>query len=205
MADFERPPGFFVEPVSEEELRARYPERAGAQKFYPNSLRIMARDPELAAAMANLAWVVAFRPGKVDRGLKWLVGHVASRAAGCRYCTAHAANYASNDADVSDERIEAVWNFETSPLFDEAERAALRWARAAGSSPNEVTPAHYDELHRFFDDDQIVEMASIICLYGWFNRWNDTFMTPLEDEPLAFGQAHLAASGWAPGRHVRQA
>jgi alkylhydroperoxidase family enzyme len=194
------PPGFVVEPVSEAELKERYPDRPGGK--YPNSIRIMGRDPELTEAWSNLARVVAFRPGKVDRALKWLVGHVASRAAGCRYCTAHSVMFASNETDISVEKIEAVWDFESSPLFSEAERAALRWGRAAGASPNEVTREHYDELHRFFDDDQIVEMAAVVCMYGWMNRWNDTFMTPLEDEPLAFGDAHLAASGWDPGRHA---
>ena len=52
------------------------------------------------------------------------------------------------------EKIDAIWSFATSPLFDESERVALRWAIAAGSSPNEVTREHYDDLHRFYDDDQ---------------------------------------------------
>ena len=59
--------------------------------FFPNSYRVMARNPELTRAMRELALVVVYS-GKVDIALKWLVGHVASRAAGCRYCSAHTAN-----------------------------------------------------------------------------------------------------------------
>lgn len=211
-----RPDGFVVEPVPDEELRRRYPERfdpdvgwdedradwAPPTRFFPNALRIMARDPELTDAVLRLAAVVRHRPGRVDRGFKLLLGHVASNAAGCRYCTAHAATLAHDDAGVAPEKIEAIWSFESSPHFDEAERVALRWAVAAGSSPNEVTREHYDDLHRFYDDDQIVEMASIICLYGWFNRWNDSFLTPLEATPLEFALEHLAPSGWTAGRHL---
>jgi uncharacterized peroxidase-related enzyme len=193
--------GFVIEPASMEKVQELFPELLDALGWLPNSLRIMARDPELLEAVGALGKLISYRPGKVEPGLKWLVGHVASRAAGCRYCTAHSVMAAEVDG-VSVEKIEAVWTFETSPLFDDAERAALRWARAAGSSPNEVTRENYDELHLYFDDDQIVEMASMIALYGWFNRWNDTFLTPLENEPLAFGKAHLEPSGWEPGRHV---
>jgi len=37
-------------------------------------------------------------------------------------------------------------------------------------------------------------------------RWSggsDTFATPLEDEPLEFGEKHLAAQGWDAGKHSR--
>jgi hypothetical protein len=36
---------------------------------------------------------------------------------------------------------------------------------------------------------------------GFLARWNVTMLTPLEDEPLATGEAHLAGGGWNPGRH----
>lgn len=178
-------------------------ERLG--RFYgyvPNSLRIMSRNPAMVEsflAFGNQAW-----RGRelVDVRLKYLVVGVVSGAAGCRYCQSHTLEHGA-DEGVPIAKIEALWEFESSDLFDDAERAALRLARAAGVTPNEVTDAHFEELRRHFDDDQILELVSVIALFGFMNRWNDTLAVPLEDRPLTFASEHLAAGGWEPGRHVR--
>jgi alkylhydroperoxidase family enzyme len=168
-------------------------------------MKIMGRDPELARLVMEVIRYVMLRPPEastVDPGLRWLAGHVASQAAGCRYCMAHSAHFGVHFGGLPTAKVEAVWEFESSPLFSEAERVALRFALAAGSVPNGVTPHHFDELHRYWNDDQIVELAAAICVFGWFNRWNDTFATPLEQDPLEFARLHLVAAGWDPGRHV---
>jgi len=134
------------------------------------------------------------RPGRVARGLKFMVAGASRQAAGYRYCQVHSLRFGSKSG-VSTEKIEALWGFETSELFDDAERVALRFAQAAGVSPNAVTPESIDELHRHFDDDQIVELVAVISLYGFFNRWNDTFATPLEPINIAFAERHVASLG----------
>ena len=46
-----------------------------------------------------------------------------------------------------------------------------------------------------------MELVAAICLFGWLNRFNDTMATGLEARPLAFGEKHMKASGWTPGKH----
>jgi hypothetical protein len=46
-------------------------------------------------------------------------------------------------------------------------------------------------------------MVAAIAATGFVNRWNATMATPLEDEPMQVGEAHLARHGWSPGRHRR--
>jgi uncharacterized peroxidase-related enzyme len=169
--------------------------------FVPNSTLIMARRPELLAAFQQLA-AAALGPGRVDPGLKILVGHVASRAAGCRYCIAHTAHIAER-RHVTAEKIEAVWDFERSALFSAAERAALAYAQAAAAVPNAVEDNDYAQLKNHFDEEQIVELLGVIALYGFLNRWNDSLGTPLEAQPRAFADQHLAAHGWSIGKHGR--
>lgn len=41
--------------------------------FVPNSMLIMARDPDLLAAFAQLSAIVVVRPGRIDPGLKALI------------------------------------------------------------------------------------------------------------------------------------
>jgi uncharacterized peroxidase-related enzyme len=178
-----------------EDLWRRYDETLS---FVPNSLYTMARRPETVRTLSDLITAI-WRIGTVPKGLKPLLAMVASRAAGCRYCQAHEAVDA-HMRDVPDERIAEIWEFETSPLYDEAERAALRFARDASLVPNAVTPAHFEELRRHWDDGQIVELLSVVALFGFLNRWNDTMATDLEAIPAAFAGQTLGAT-WEPGKH----
>jgi uncharacterized peroxidase-related enzyme len=168
--------------------------------FTPNDVLIMARWPELLQAMAGLVGTV-FVPGRVDMELKRLVALMTSRAAGCQYCVAHNA-YGLQLDGTAPEKQAAIWEFETSPLFTAAERAALRYALGAGQTPAGVTDADFAELHRHFDDQQILELAGVIGLFGFLNRWNASLATPLEAVPLAHAQAALAGTDWGPGQHL---
>jgi hypothetical protein len=47
-----------------------------------------------------------------------------------------------------------------------------------------------------WSEGQIVEMLGVVCLFGIFNRCNDSMATPLEAEPLQVANRHLADAGW---------
>lgn len=166
----------------------------------PNSTLTMARHPRLMEAFAALNAIV-MADGRVGGVLKQLVATVVSSAAGCAYCQAHTAHVAEKRG--SDARkLEEVWNFESSALFSEAERAALRVARGAGVTPNAVTDEAMADLRRHFDDEQVVEIVAVIANFGFLNRWNDTMGTELERSPLAWARQHLGEHGWEPGKHT---
>ena len=170
--------------------------------FVPNSFFVMARAPGMLRAFSRLSREVIGVPGKAPLGLKRMLAYMASRSAGCQYCSAHTASAAVEVDGVPADKIEAIFEYETSPLFTEAERAALRMAQSAGAVPNAVTDEDMEALKRHFDEDQIVELVGVVCLFGWLNRWNDTMATPLEERPVAFGERHLAQSGWDPAKHL---
>jgi len=157
----------------------------------------------LKLAYKNLLWTIKAKKNsasEVPAYLKDLIAHVASNAAGCRYCQAHTAHTAHRNG-VSVEKLQNIWEFQTSDLFTEKERAALHFALAAGSSPNQVTPEHHAELKKHFTETQIVEIVAMISVFGFLNRWNDSMATELENEPLEFAQKHLSKN-WNPGKHL---
>jgi uncharacterized peroxidase-related enzyme len=170
--------------------------------FIPNSLLIMQRKPKMVKAWAEMLAAVWDPDSKVDRGFKRLIAHVASRAAGCQYCMAHTAGGAMHFG-VDEEKVAAIWDYQISPLYSEAERAALDVAVAAGSVPNVATDKMFTALRKHWTEEQIVEIVGVIATFGFLNRWNDTMGTPLEDEPLAVGEKYLASRGWTPGKHRR--
>ena len=179
-----------------EELFRLYDE---SMTFVPNSLFTMARRPEILRAFSDLITQI-WRTGTVPVGLKPLIAVVASTAAGCRYCQAHETVDAKLRG-VDDAKIAEIWNFERSPLYDDSERAALRFARDASIVPNAVTPQHFDDLREHWDEGEIVEMLAVIGLFGFLNRWNDSMATDLEDIPEAFAGSTIGAHGWEPGKH----
>lgn len=183
-----------------DELRALEEERG----YVPYARLTLARRPKTMRALNALSETV-MRDGTVDRGLKYLVAVVSSAAAGCVACQANASFGAVRAAGVSVEKIEDVWLFEQSERFSEGEKAVLRLARDAAHQPSAATPAHFDDLRSHFDEDELVELMSVICLFGWNNRWNDSVGTTLEEGPLGFAESHLTQHGWHIGKHERSA
>lgn len=70
----------------------------------------------------------------------------------------------------------------------------------AGSVPNAVNDEMFAQLREHWNDGQIVAMIS---LFGFLNRWNDIFATPLEDEALAIGLKAPRAA-WLGGRQTSE-
>jgi len=169
--------------------------------FLPNSMLAMARNKPLLDAFAGLGAAV-WAPGRVSDELKAMVSFVASRSAGCQYCMAHTAHSAVEKRGVAQEKFDAIWEYETSPLFTPAERAALVVAQGAGHVPNAVTDEDFTELRKHFSDDEIIEIMAVISMFGWLNRWNDTLSTPLEGEPVGFAKDHLTQHGWTGKGHI---
>jgi uncharacterized peroxidase-related enzyme len=181
-----------------DELAAFFNETLG---FCPNSVLTMQRRPGIAAAFINLNKAVMANSGRVTSEQKRLIGYVASMAAGCRYCEAHTA-LAAERYGASPERLDAIWSYRESPLFTEAERAALDFALAAASVPNGVTAEIAEALHRHWDEGEIVEILGVVALFGFLNRWNDSMGTTLEDGAAAIGERQLAQAGWTRGKHL---
>ena len=169
--------------------------------FVPNSLLTMQRRPAIVKGFGALTRAVMDPEGSVDPGFKRIIAHFASRAAGCRYCEAHSL-VAAGLHGVSDEKIAAVWEYRTSPLYSEAERAALDFALAAGSVPNAVDAGIMQAMREHWSEERIVEILAAVSLYGFLNRWNDSMATSLEDSPRALGERVLEQGGWTGGKHV---
>ena len=171
-----------------------------AMGFVPQSMMTMARVPAILKAFAPLAPSI-MGPGEVEIGLKSLVAQISSTAAGCRYCQAHAGKGAKK-LGASEEKLRAVWEYETSDLFSEAERSALRVAFKGGQVPNAVTNDDFAELKAHWNDDQASAVVAVIAMFGFLNRWNDTMATTLEPDYVAFGDAALGDVGWEVGKHA---
>ena len=192
-------------PLSASHTPDLQPEFEAARKrmgFIPNSVLIMQRRPKMVKAFQQLSAAIWDPEGKVPLAFKRLLAHVVSRSAGCQYCMAHTGEGAMK-LGVDQKKLDALWDYQSSPLYTPAERAALDVAVAAGCVPNAVTEEMFLELRKHWTEEQIVEIVGLISLFGFLNRWNDTMATPLEDDPAHFGETYLAKHGWTIGKHAR--
>ena len=115
-------------PETTPELKDHFDFFLGTLGFTPNSVLPMQRKPKLVQAFAQLNAAVMDPAGKVDLGIRRLIGHVASKASGCLNCQAHTLLGAQNFG-VSDQKLNEVWNFPLSRLYRERERVNLLWHR----------------------------------------------------------------------------
>jgi uncharacterized peroxidase-related enzyme len=188
-----------LDQIEDADLQERLAHYERTRGFIPNSIKTMARRPNIARQFTAFNQVILYE-GTVPEELKMLISLVSSVASGCQYCQSHMANL-SSIYKASDEKIAAVWEFESSELFSDAERAALRLALHSGYLPNEATQEDFDEVGKYFDEGQVVEIVASIALFGFLNRWNDTMATQLEDLPQKVAERTIAPKGWQPGKH----
>lgn len=187
-------------PETTPELKEHFDFFLGTLGFTPNSVLTMQRKPKLVKAFAQLNAAVMDPDGQVDLGFRRLLGHVASKAAGCLYCQAHTLLGAQNFG-VSEEKLTAVWEYARSPHYSEKERVALDFALAAAAQPNAVSDQLFEALRRHWSENEIVEILGVVAMFGFLNRWNDSMATPLEPVPLEVAKRAAGNRGWECGKH----
>jgi alkylhydroperoxidase family enzyme len=70
------------------------------------------------------------------------------------------------------EKLQAIEQFRESPLFTEAERAALAYAEAVTATPTAVTDGVFEPLRTHFTVPQIVELAATIATEHFRAKFN---------------------------------
>ena len=163
--------------------------------YVPNAHLAMAERPELLIAFSSLARTI-FQTQGVDMQTKQLIALASSLSSGCKYCQAHTSHGAER-AGAKEEKIAEILNYAQSDYYTNQERAVLDLAFASGRTPNESNAEHFNELKKYFSDDQIIDIVSVISMFGFLNRWNDTLGTKLEDIPKDFVEEKLKPLGWS--------
>ena len=168
--------------------------------FTPNSLFTMMHRPRIARAFLEMNMAVMENKGRLTPALKRQIAYLSSMTTGCRYCEAHAIRAAVRYGSEED-KLRNIWEYKTYPAFTDAERAAFDFAVAASSVPNAVDDAIAENLRAHWDKGEIVEIAGVVALFGYLNRWNDSMGTALEGPAADDGDDYLSSKGWTIGKH----
>jgi alkylhydroperoxidase family enzyme len=79
---------------------------------------------------------------------------------------------------VSNEKILALADYATSPLYSDAERVALEYADCMTLSGREVSDELFERLRPFYDDDALVELTAIIAWENASSKFNRALRIP---------------------------
>lgn len=128
-----------------------------------------------------------------------LAMYVASRAAGCPYCSAHTCSFALRRGASADQVAAA---FAEDQKLAPPERAVARVARALGRAESVVDEADRLELRRHFGETDTEWIVLAIVMMGWLNKTMSALGVPLELPTVEEVNAVIAPSGWVPGEHM---
>ncbi len=86
---------------------------------------------------------------------------------------------------VSEALLDALYHIdEHRHLFTQRELVALRFAEIMTTDAREVDEQLWDELQAHFDDGEIIELATVIGLFNFFNRFADALqILPPTEKP----------------------
>ena len=83
-----------------------------------------------------------------------------------------------SELGVPDEKILALADYATSPLYTEAERVALTYADSMTITGREVTDELFARLREFYTDDAIVELTAVIAWENSSSKFNRALRVP---------------------------
>jgi uncharacterized peroxidase-related enzyme len=137
----------------------------------PNIFAAMAHRPEVLKTFLPL-YAAIVNQGTVEAKYKELAYLRVSMVNGCEYCTrAHIAS--SKRAGVTAEQVAALPFYSRSLLFNEKEKATIHFADQVTRGAATISGADIEQLHKHYDEGQIVELTLVVCVANFTNRFND--------------------------------
>ena len=84
-----------------------------------------------------------------------------------------------SDLGIPDDKILALEGYATSPLYDEQERAALRYAEATMTmSDRDVDWELFEGVRGLFGEDALIELTTVIAWENSSSKFNRALRVP---------------------------
>ena len=83
-----------------------------------------------------------------------------------------------SELGVTNEKIEALADYATSPLYTEQERVALEYADAMTITGRDVSDELFARLKEFYEEDAIVELTAVIAWENSSSKFNRALRVP---------------------------
>jgi alkylhydroperoxidase family enzyme len=84
----------------------------------------------------------------------------------------------SSELGVPDEKILALADYATSPLYTDVERVSLEYADAMTITGREVGDELFARLRGIYNDDELVELTAIVAWENSSSKFNRALRVP---------------------------
>ncbi len=152
------------------ELKELVDKLTGKFGFLPNMFAVMAHQPDVLKLFLPFSSAV-MAEATISPRYRELAFLKASHLNGCAYCSQAHRPLAAR-AGITEDEIAALPIYQRSSLFDEADKAVVRYAELVTRAAI-IREPDLQALRAFFSPDQIVQLTLIICTANFTNRFNN--------------------------------
>ena len=207
----------YVDPatITDKAMLAEFERCAREGTPRPESQAVRAHVPAVFWSFAN-SWRDVFKNGIADHAIKELCRVYVSRSVLCEFCGNQRSMKAAAAGVIEDDYLDLL-NFESSPRYDERQKAALSYAEAI-TWDLPVDEKFWARLHQHFSEPELVEIGYFIALTMGQQRWLRTLgiehhqilggttasMAPGFETDEALKRSKAAPDYWAKASHKAQ-
>jgi AhpD family alkylhydroperoxidase len=142
-----------------------------------DSALLWARSPKLFLGVALPYGMIDRKSSPIDPVLRSLVTVRVSQLNGCRFCVdLNSATLLRRGVDL--EKVNALDNWQQSPLFTDTERIALEYAEAVTLRSSAIDDGLIQQLKSHFDEDAVVELTALIGFQNLSSKFNSALGVP---------------------------
>lgn len=135
----------------------------------PEWVKVMAHRPEILKEFVELFSVI-MKQGVIDPLLKWKIAYTVSQTLKCPFCL-DVSEKMLKKFGATDEVIEKVKNLEGE---SEEERETLELIKDVTLDGHLDNPELFKKLKQRFSEPEIIEIISVMGLFNYINRFNNT-------------------------------
>lgn len=164
--------------ISKEVLEAfeRMKEKRGK---VTNIYKALAHKPEILKTIGPFVAAVQ-KPDEIDQRLKERIILRVSKLNNSQYCC-NAHEQISSKMGFTRDEIDEIFSDPETADISERQKAALRYAEALTLNPGNIPDKVFDELRKYFNESQIVEITALAALYNMINRFNEALKLDPEE------------------------
>ncbi|MCD6270245.1 carboxymuconolactone decarboxylase family protein [bacterium] len=154
----------------EEPAKEIYEEFERQGKKVPEWVKVMAHRPEILKEFFELFNAIMGK-GTVKPIFKWKIAYTVSETLKCPFCV-DVTTKMLKKLGATDQEVQEAEKLQN---LSEKEKEALELVKEVTLKAHVCSPELFDEMKKNFSDPEIVEIVSIIGLFNYINRFNNTF------------------------------
>jgi AhpD family alkylhydroperoxidase len=147
------------------------------QTLVPN--KFWGLSPRLLYGIQCLYFNLTRKSSPISSELRLLLNTKVSQINQCHFCI-DISQHLLKKSSVSQDKLEAIINYQTSNLFNDEEKCALKYAEAMTSTNQQVTDEIFSRLKTYYDNKTIVELTGVIAYQNMTSKFNAALDIPTQ-------------------------